>query len=287
MSCSRKIPGIIAVDSRLGFTRIRFDGRAREDGRLLAPLPLELEHIAESSLKVAIHGKLVALALPWDSAFYVFAIRPGDVQPMAVSRVHPEPITAIAAQGSVVVTASTDCSCRISAVGTELVCKSVEQRRRTPVKCVAISGNLRMCVSVSFDGFAIASATHNGGFMAGIDLGQTDPSRVAISDFGFVVVAFNKAGCLIKVLDQNLVPITEKTIGGLVHAWKCVTWADGSECLLLAMQDQRLLLAALPFLEDPRLLIHLDFDVGHVEFHRDPATIVVGDIEGRIYPIPL
>jgi hypothetical protein len=152
---------------------------------------------------------------------------------------------------------------------------------------ITINRKLSTCISISHDGFAVAASADDGKFIAAADLKECDPSTIALSDFGFFVVGFNQGSCLLKVLDQNLVVITEKRVGWLVQAWKCLSWGDGVDYLIVVTKDSVLILLSLPFLEELVLPIEIDTVVAEIDFICNERILVLADADGRVYSITL
>jgi hypothetical protein len=139
-------------------------------------------------------------------------------------------------------------------------------------------------LSVSVRGFALATSTVNGRFLNGLELNAANPSLLSISDFGYIAVAFNHANsCLIKVLDQNLMWVTEKTIQGEISCWKYILWVDGIEYLVAAMRDRSVIAIKLPFLEELCLDIRAPTDITGIDFVAAPSYIIFGDAKGHLF----
>jgi hypothetical protein len=279
---------VTAVNAKCEFVRFGIaDGRIHT-GRLAVPIPSELEDRAHEHMKIALFGSTVVVSLPWDSAFYVFRASDGVAQPAAVNRVHRERITAIAASGSLFATAAKDFSVRIWRMdGGALALIAFAMKHRTAVKLITINKKLQICVSVGFDGFVLALSTVNGRFLHARELHESDPSLLAFSNFGCVVVAFNQNGsALIKVLDQNLRPISERRMPYEVNCWRYVQWSDGAEYLIAALSNRRLVLLKLPFIDELGLDFQANFAVAAVDCVLKPSLgVLLTDTDGRLFCI--
>jgi WD40 repeat protein len=227
----------------------------------------------------------VIVSLPWDSGFYIFQLAHGKTQPAYVNRVHPQRITAVAACGNLFATGSRDCSLRVwEKDAREVTSLAFELKHRTPIRLIAINDRLKMCLSVGEDGFLLATSTANGRFLRSVELRESDPSLIAISDFGCVAVAFNRRDeCLIKVLDQNLVPIGDQRITRKILVWKYVKWGDGGEYLISALESRQLVLFRLPFIEELKLDVETECQIIGIEFIEAPMFVVLTDVNGRLF----
>jgi WD40 repeat protein len=237
-------------------------------------------------MKIALAGPTVVVSLPWDSAFYVFHISDGISQPAIVNRVHRERITAIAASGALLATAAKDFSVRIWRMENRFTLVAFAMKHRTPVKLIAINKKLQICVSVGFDGFVLALSTVNGRFLHGIELHESDPSLLAFSNFGCVLVAFNQKGnCLVKVVDQNLRLICERRMSYAINCWKYVHGSDGGEYLIASLSNRRLVLLKIPFMEELDLDFQTNFAVAAVDCVLEPLGVLLTDTAGNLFCI--
>jgi hypothetical protein len=155
---------------------------------------------------------------------------------------------------------------------------------RTPVKLVEINKKLEMCISVGFDGFILALSRMNGDFLHATELHESDPSLLACSDFGCIVVGFNQGGvCLIKVLDQNLRAVGDGRIESPISCWCSVQWSDGDEYFIARSASGRQMLLKLPFIEELGLDFCGDFAFINVDFMNDPICVLLTDTKGRLF----
>jgi hypothetical protein len=141
-----------------------------------------------------------------------------------------------------------------------------------------------MCVAVR-EGAVTTASTVDGSFLAGADLEEANPIALALSDFGFCAIAFEGEGGPIQVLDQNLVTIGKRRIGRTVRSWRCVSWGDGVDYLLVATQDNALLMLSLPFLEERVLPLLPGFVAVEIEFLASMRLLVLIDPDGRLYRV--
>jgi hypothetical protein len=192
-----------------------------------------------------------------------------------VNRLRRERITAIAVCRSVFAIASEDFSLVLWQLnGNELGQMAFEMKHQATVRLITISPKLKMCVSIGDDGLLLAVSSVSGRFINGVDLRENEPSHLAVSDFGFIAVAFNQSdGCLIHVLDQNLRAICEKKIAQTILCWKYVHWRDGGEYLLSALRTN-LVLLKLPFVEVVSLDFPTDGSIQSVDFIANPMRII-------------
>jgi hypothetical protein len=286
MSYDKKTGYLTLVNGKFEFVRMQTRGNKESfRGRLILPIPPELEDRVQEHSNIAVSRGYVIVSLPWDSGFYLFQLTYGKTQPAYANRVHPQRITAVAACGNLFATGSKDCSLRVCEKDArEVTLLAFELKHRTPLKLIAINDRLNMCVSIGEDGFLLATSTANGRFLRSVELRESDPSLIAISDFGCVVVAFNRQdACLIKVLDQNLVPIGEHRIRSRILVWKYVEWGDGGEYLISALESRQLVLFKLPFVEELKLDIETESQIIGIEFICAPMVIVLTDVNGRLF----
>jgi WD40 repeat protein len=215
----------------------------------------------------------------------VFRVSAGITPPATVNRVHRERITAIAASGALFATAAKDFSVRIWRTdGSGVALVAFAMKHRTAVKLIELNKKLQICISVGFDGFVLALSTVNGRFLHARELHESDPSLLAFSNFGCVVVAFNQNGsCLAKVLDQNLLPVCERRLQYEVNCWRYVQWSDGAEYLIAALSNRRLVLLKLPFMEELDLDFQANFAVAAVDCLLAPLGLLLTDTEGRLF----
>jgi WD40 repeat protein len=206
------------------------------------------------------------------------------VQPSIVNRLRRERITALAVCRSVFAIASKDFSVVLWQLnGKEISQMAFEMKHQAMVKLMTISPKLKMCVSVDDDGLLLAVSSVSGRFIHGIDLHESEPSLLAVSDFGFIAVAFNRTdGCVIHILDQNLRQVYERKIPETISCWKLLNWSDGGDYLLSVLSNDRLVLIKLPFVDI------MDLDIGHgplhfVDFVENPMRIVLISTAGKMH----
>jgi hypothetical protein len=102
----------------------------------------------------------------------------------------------------------------------------------------------------------------NGRFLHATELHESDPSLLARSDFGCIVIGFNQSGgCLIKFFDQNLRAVGDRSIESPISCWCSVQWSDGDEYFIARSASGRLMLLKLPFIEELDLDFCADFAV--------------------------
>jgi len=124
-------------------------------------------------------------------------------------------------------------------------------KHHSPIKLIDMSEELRICVSVGQDGRLVWTSTISGEFLNGMELGPSDPSLVAVSDFGWIAVAFSRRGVhLVNIVDQNLVPVAQKVFSVGIRCWKCVPWGGGAEYVVACFADLRIVAFRLPFLDE-------------------------------------
>jgi hypothetical protein len=276
---------VTAINHRGEFIRFPIEQGETFQGRLSLPLPSELEDRAREHLKIALVGNTAVISLPWDSAFYIFKLASGVTSPTIVNRIHRERITAITSTGSLFATAAKDCSLRIWRLNeNSLLPVAFAIKHRTPVKLMRINEKLQMCVSVSFDGFVLALSTINGRFLHAFELRENDPSLLAFTDFGCVVVGFNQGNaCLIKILDQNLKPVAERRVSSPISCWRYVLWGDGAEYLIAWLAENQLVLFKLPFFEKLGVDFRAEFAVANLDFVVKPLSVLLTDTQGRLF----
>ena len=256
-----------------------------DDNGLVLPIPSELEYALREGLTVAIDDTYAVVALPWDSAFFVFTWT-DTAQPKYICRTHSERISALAVLGETIVSGARDRSfCVWRPNGAELRGLSSILKHKTSIRLVDINDKLKMCVTVSQFGYLISASTIDGNYLNGKDLGLVDPTHVAISDFGAIIVGFNTFDkCVVKIVDQNLLDICEVDIPAVVKCWKCISWNDGAEYLLVCCENKRLELYKLPFLEKMELDIHIDKMPVSIEVVKGKSPVViVTDNEGGVW----
>ena len=247
------------------------------------PIPTNLADVAEIGVTVALGDEYAIIALPWDPSFYVYEISNPNT-PKYVYRDHSEHISALAVSGDIFITCARDRSfCIWQADGDALVALASVLKHNTPVKLAGINNRLKICVAIGQRGFLVAVSTLDGTYIGGKRLGLADPGHVAISDFGSIVVCSSQRNkSTIKVVDQNLVDVCEKEIPIVVKCWKCVSWTDGADYLVICREDRSLALYKLPFLEE----VEVDLAIGEnpvtieVVPAKDPVLLIADDKGG-------
>jgi WD40 repeat protein len=269
---------VTVLSNRFEFVRFKLGFDEVYRGSLVLPCP-EIER----EVLVDIWEDQIVVALPWDTAFYFFHLRPGVLKPKIVNRVHTQPISAIAVNERLVATGSLDSSFRIWARDkTALSPMSLVARHRAGIAHAAISQSFRTCLSIGNDGYLIATSTIDGRFLCAMDL-NGKPSLMTVSERGWVIVAFNQQNSsLVKVLDHNIKEVTEKTIPAPISCWKAAFWGDGAEFLITATRDRRLLLFKLPYLEDMGLQAETRFELEALELVSEPTSLLIVDVRGNL-----
>ena len=284
MHYSAKKNSVYVVNSALECAELSLPDVTRKNKtRFNVPIPDNLTDVAEIGVTVALGDEYAIIALPWDPSFYVYEISNPNT-PKYVYRDHSEHISALAVSGDVFITCSRDRSfCIWQAEGDSLVALTSVLKHNTPVKIAGINNRLKMCVAIGQRGFLVAVSTLDGTYIGGKRLGLADPGHVAISDFGSIAVCSTQRNkSTIKVVDQNLVDVCEKEIPIVVKCWKCISWTDGADYLVICREDRSLALYKLPFLEE----VEVDLAIGEnpvtieVVQAKDPVLLIADDKGG-------
>lgn len=276
------------VDSRLQYVCLALPHLKPVTPVLLKlPIPENLADVAEIGVNVAISEKYVIVALPWETAFFIFDLCDVCV-PKYVCRAHTERLSSIAVAGDIFLTCARDRSFCIWRAGeTSLVPVASILKHRTPAKTIAINHKLKICVGIGQRGFMVSASTVTGEYLGGKSIGISDPSHVAISDFGSIAVCSTQGDkSTIIVVDQNLVHVCRKEIPGVVKCWKCVSWNDGSDYLVIGCEDRRVMLYRLPFLEELPVNIEIGGNPVAMEVIRSEHTLImISDDKGGLWLI--
>jgi hypothetical protein len=273
---------ILLVDGMLNFVEFKSQAESMK-GKLdlLTPkdLPIPITPI------VAISKKFALVAFPWSSSFVVIPIKNGQCGAAVSCRFHTLPLTCLGISENWFVSASRDCSVRLWKIKANFAVKQVHfpTTRAQPVVLLEMSKRMKSATVVTRDGFVMAISLLNGRYLAGIELGMSNPSHLVVTQAGFALVCFNGPDShVVFVLDQNLLLVTKNTFDGCVQCWTTLEF-NGIDFIVLALDYQRILALRVPLLDAVMMEASAPFLPQFIAYLKPDGVCYLSGPRGEVY----